>query len=236
MSIIKNYKGITFTAIISLTLFTTSSSVKAATFITVDMGDSGFLTINSSNLTHNIVTRSQGQGTGILNAEEPIVINHSFNDNSVPHSTGDGTITINSSSVTITPTSPSVSIEGGSILNAGEAIGINNNTYNDNSVPRPTAGGTITISSSNVTITPAIPSVSIEGGSILNAGEAIGINNNTFNNNSVPRPTAGGTTTISSGTITATKIPEPASPISFAILGMGSFLLRLNKFREKKRV
>ena len=185
MSIIKNYKGITFTAIISLTLFTTSSSVKAATFITVDMGDSGFLTINSSNLTHNIVTRSQGQGTGILNAEEPLVINHSFNDNSVPHSTGDGTITINSSSVTITPTSPSVSIEGGSILNAGEAIGINNNTYNDNSVPRPTAGGTIT---------------------------------------------------ISSGTITATKIPEPASPISFAILGMGSFLLRLNKFRQKKRV
>ena len=131
----KTYKGITFTAIISLTLFATSSSVKAATFTTVDMGDAGVLTINSSNLTHNIVTRSQGQGAGILNAEEPIVIN--------------------------------------------------NNTYNDNSVPRPTAGGTIT---------------------------------------------------ISSGTITATKIPEPASPISFAILGMGSFLLRLNKIRQKKRV
>jgi hypothetical protein len=78
------------------------------------------------------------------------------------------------------------------------------------------------------------PSVSIEGGSILNPGEAIVINNNTFNNNSVPHPTAGGTITISSGTITATKIPEPASPISFAILGMGSFLLRLNKIRQKK--
>jgi len=234
----KTYKGITFTAIISLTLFATSSSVKAATFTTVDMGDAGVLTINSSNLTHNIVTRSQGQGAGILNAEEPIVINNNtFNNNLVPRPTAGGTITISSiSGLVLTPTSPSVSIEGGSILNAGEAIVINNNTYNDNSVPRPTAGGTITISSSNVTITPAIPSVSIEGGSILNAGEAIGINNNTFNNNSVPRPTAGGTITISSGTITATKIPEPASPISFAILGMGSFLLRLNKIRQKKRV
>jgi len=187
MTMSKTYKGITFTAIISLTLFATSSSVKAATFTTVDMGDAGVLTINSSNLTHNIVTRSQGQGAGILNAEEPIVIN--------------------------------------------------NNTFNNNLVPPPTAGGTITISSiSGLVLTPTSPSVSIEGGSILNPGEAIVINNNTFNNNSVPHPTAGGTITISSGTITATKIPEPASPISFAILGMGSFLLRLNKIRQKKRV
>ncbi len=185
MTMSKTYKGITFTAIISLTLFATSSSVKAATFTTVDMGDAGILTINSSNLTHNIVTRSQGQGAGILNTEEPIVIN--------------------------------------------------NNTFNNNLVPRPTAGGTITISSiSGIVLTPTSPSVRIEGGSILNPGEAIVINNNTFNNNSVPHPTAGGTITISSGTITATKIPEPASPISFAILGMGSFLLRLNKIRQKK--
>lgn len=33
-----------------------------------------------------------------------------------------------------------------------------------------------------------------------------------------------------------TTIPEPASPISFAILGLGGLLLQFNKFREKKRI
>lgn len=203
MTMSKTSKSITFTAIISLTLVTTSSSVKAATFITYDsasislqesilenivitpinspfnssqpetggsgIGNAGILTINSSNLTHDIVTNSQGQGGGILISEEPIVIN-----------------TISSSSGTITLGSPSVSIEGGSISNAGEAIVINNNTFNNNSVPHSTAGGTITISTSSF--------------------------------------------------IRVTTIPEPASPISFVILGMGGLLLRFNKFRQKKRV
>jgi hypothetical protein len=163
----KTYKSITFTAIISLTLVTTSSSVKAARFITSDsgsislqksiledivttntnspfnssqpetggsgIGNAGILTINSSNLTHDIVTSSQGQGGAILISEEPIVIN-----------------TISSSSGTITLGNPSVSIEGGSISNAGEAIVINNSTFNNNSVPHSTAGGSITISTSSL--------------------------------------------------------------------------------------
>ena len=202
MTMSKTYKSITFTAIISLTLVTTSSSVKAATFITSDsgsislqksiledivttntnspfnssqpetggsgIGNAGILTINSSNLTHDIVTSSQGQGGAILISEEPIVIN-----------------TISSSSGTITLGNPSVSIEGGSISNAGEAIVINNNTFNNNSVPHSTPGGNITISTSSF--------------------------------------------------IKVTTIPEPASPISFVILGMGGLLLRFNKFRQKKR-
>jgi hypothetical protein len=214
----KIYKAITFTAIISLPLATASSSVKAATFIvnnTFDrgsislqesiledititditfypnqietvgsgIGNVGILTINSSNLTHNIVTRDQGQGGSISIAEEAIVTNSTFNNNLVLGSTAGGNITISSGSLSIN--SGSLSINSGGISNAGEAI-VTNSTFNNNLVPPSTAGGSITISTSSI--------------------------------------------------IRVTTIPEPASPISFAILGLGGLLLRFNKFREKKPV
>jgi len=211
MTMNKTYKAITFTAIISLTLATASSSVKAATFIVTNTFDGGSISLQESileDITITDITFDPNQietvGSGIGNV---------------------GILTINSSNLTRNIVTRDQG-QGGSISIAGEAI-VTNSTFNNNLVLGSTAGGNITISSG---------SLSINSGGISNAGEAI-VTNSTFNNNLVPPSTAGGSITIStSSIIRVTTIPEPASPISFAILGLGGLLLRFNKFREKKRV